>query len=234
MGVSFASSINIVMDVVSQLKNNGKVSRGWIGVYIQEVDQNLAQSFGMPTPTGALVTQVIPDGPATNVLQLGDVIIELNGKPVANAGSLPAMVGTVAPGQSVKLAVIRNRERQEVDLKIGELPGEEGAAPVESEEQAQAMPEGVEVLGMQLTPIDDTIREALGLAVGGVLVEKVSGDPAQRAGISSGDVVALLDGKPVSSPEEVKKVASEIEKGKTVAVLVYREGAARFMAMKVE
>lgn len=234
MGVSFAIPINIVMDVVSQLKNNGKVSRGWIGVYIQEVDQNLAQSFGMPTPTGALVTQVIPDGPATNVLQLGDVIIELNGKPVANAGSLPAMVGTVAPGQSVKLAVIRNRERQEVDLKIGELPGEEGVAPAESEEQAQAMPEGVEVLGMQLTPIDDTIREALGLAVGGVLVEKVNGDPAQRAGISSGDVVALLDGKPVSSPEEVKKVASEIEKGKTVAVLVYREGAARFMAMKVE
>ncbi len=234
MGVSFAIPINIVMDVVSQLKTNGKVSRGWIGVYIQEVDQNLAQSFGMPTPTGALVTQVVTEGPANNVLQLGDVIIEMNGKPVANAGSLPAMVGTVAPGQSVKLAVMRNRERQEVELKIGELPGEEGAEPTEPEEQAQAMPEGVEVLGMQLTPIDETIREALGLAVGGVLVEKVTGDPAQRAGISAGDVVALLDGKPVSSPEEVKKVTSEIEKGKTVAILVYREGAARFMAMKVE
>ncbi|HRF98791.1 MAG TPA: trypsin-like peptidase domain-containing protein, partial [Aggregatilineales bacterium] len=76
MGVSFAIPINIVMDVVSQLKNNGKVSRGWIGVYIQEVDQNLAQSFGMTTPTGALVTQVIPEGPANDILQLGDVIIE--------------------------------------------------------------------------------------------------------------------------------------------------------------
>lgn len=234
MGVSFAIPINIVMDVVAQLKNNGKVSRGWIGVYIQEVDQNLAQSFGMPTPTGALVTQVVPEGPANNILQLGDVIIELNGKPVANAGSLPAMVGTVAPGESVKLTVIRNRERKEVELKIGELPGEEGVAQSPSEEPSSADPAGVEVLGMQLTPLDETIREALGIAVGGVLVEKVSGDPAQRAGISSGDVLTLLDGKPVNSPEEVKKVAAELEKGKTIAVLVYREGAARFMAMKVE
>lgn len=234
MGVSFAIPINIVMDVVSQLKNNGKVSRGWIGVYIQEVDQNLAQSFGMTTPTGALVTQVIPEGPANNILQLGDVIIELNGKSVANAGSLPAMVGTVSPGQSVKLTVIRNREQQEVELKIGELPGEEGAAQATPEEEPKADLEGVEVLGMQLTAIDDSIREALGLAVGGVLVEKIQGDPAQRAGINAGDVVTLLDGKPVTSPEEVKQIASEIEPGKTVAVLVYREGAARFMAMKVE
>lgn len=234
MGVSFAIPINIVMDVVSQLKTKGKVSRGWIGVYIQEVDQNLAQSFGMTTPTGALVTQVVPDGPATNVMQLGDVIIELNGKPVANAGSLPAMVGTVAPGETVKLTVIRNRERKEVDLKIGELPGEEGAAQAEPEEASPDNPVGIEVLGMQLTPIDDTIREALGLAMGGVLVEKVSGDPAQRAGIAAGDVVTILDGKPVSSPEEVKKILSEIDKGKTIAVLVYREGAARFLAMKVE
>lgn len=234
MGVSFAIPINIVMDVVSQLKNNGKVSRGWIGVYIQEVDQNLAQSFGMTTPTGALVTQVIPEGPANNILQLGDVIIELNGKSVANAGSLPAMVGTVAPGQSVKLTVIRNRERQEVELKIGELPGEEGVAQAAPEEEPKANLEGVEVLGMQLSSIDDTIREALGLAVGGVLVEKINGDPAQRAGINAGDVLTLLDGKPVNSPEEVKQIASDIESGKTIAVLVYREGAARFMAMKVE
>lgn len=234
MGVSFAIPINIVMDVVSQLKNNGKVSRGWIGVYIQEVDQNLAQSFGMTTPTGALVTQVIPEGPANDILQLGDVIIELNGKSVANAGSLPAMVGTVAPGQSVKLTVIRNRERQELELKIGELPGEDGVAQTTPEEEPKAGPEGLEVLGMQLTPIDDTIREALGLAVGGVLVEKIQGDPAQRAGINAGDVVTLLDGKSVNSPEEVKQIAKEIESGKTVAVLVYREGAARFLAMKVE
>lgn len=234
MGVSFAIPINIVMDVVSQLKNNGKVSRGWIGVYIQEVDQNLAQSFGMTTPTGALVTQVIPEGPANDILQLGDVIIELNGKSVANAGSLPAMVGTVAPGQSVKLTVIRNRERQELELKIGELPGEDGVAQTTPEEEPKVGPEGLEVLGMQLTPIDNTIREALGLAVGGVLVEKIQGDPAQRAGINAGDVVTLLDGKPVNSPEEVKQIAKEIEPGKTVAVLVYREGAARFLAMKVE
>lgn len=234
MGVSFAIPINIVMDVVSQLKTKGKVSRGWIGVYIQEVDQNLAQSFGMTTPTGALVAQVVPEGPATDVLQLGDVIIELNGKPIANAGSLPAIVGTVAPGETVKLTVIRNRERKEVDLKIGELPGEEGATSIDPEEANPENPEGVEVLGMQLTPIDDTIREALGLAMGGVLVEKVMSDPAQRAGINSGDVITLLDGKPVNSPEEVKKILSEIDKGKTIAILVYREGAARFLAMKVE
>lgn len=236
MGVSFAIPVNMAMDVIAQLKAGGKVARGWIGVYIQEVDSDLAQSFGMTTPAGALVAQVIPKGPAENVLKQGDVILELNGKPVADAAALPSMVGVVAPGQTAKLVVMRDKQRQNVDLVIGELPSEEKLAQeADNEPQAKAEePVAVEVLGMRVTALDDVAREALGIGRGGVLVEKVTADPASKAGVQAGDVVTMLNGVQVESPEQMKKVASDLSTGKTVAVLVLRDGSARFMAMKVE
>jgi len=236
MGVSFAIPVNMAMDVIAQLKAGGKVARGWIGVYIQEVDSDLAQSFGMTTPAGALVAQVIPKGPAENVLKQGDVILELNGKPVADAAALPSMVGVVAPGQTAKLVVMRDKQRQNVDLVIGELPSEEKLAQeADNEPQAKAEePVAVEVLGMRVTALDDVAREALGIGRGGVLVEKVTADPASKAGVQAGDVVTMLNGIQVESPEQMKKVASDLSTGKTVAVLVLRDGSARFMAMKVE
>lgn len=236
MGVSFAIPINMAMDVIQQLKTNGRVARGWIGVYIQEVDQSLAQSFGMPKPFGALVTQVIPEGPALNKLKAGDVIVGLNDKPVSSAAVLPSMVGMVAPGKTVTLTLMRNRKQEEIELTIGELPSEEVAVPVANEEPVEEPEpvEMVEIMGMQVVPLDELLREGLGLSKGGVIVEKVVGDPAQKAGIVAGDLITLFDGTLVESPSHMKELAAAVEKGKTVAVLVQREGSARFMAMKVE
>lgn len=236
MGVSFAIPINMAMDVIQQLKTNGRVARGWIGVYIQEVDQSLAQSFGMPKPFGALVTQVIPEGPALNKLKAGDVIVGLNDKPVSSAAVLPSMVGMVAPGKTVTLTLMRNRKQEEIELTIGELPSEEVAVPVANEEPVEEpeLVEMVEIMGMQVVPLDELLREGLGLSKGGVIVEKVVGDPAQKAGIVAGDLITLFDGTLVESPSHMKELAAAVEKGKTVAVLVQREGSARFMAMKVE
>ncbi|MEZ5479476.1 MAG: PDZ domain-containing protein [Thiolinea sp.] len=102
MGVSFSIPVNMAMNVISQLKNGGKVTRGWIGVYIQEVDRDLAQTFGMTLPTGALVAQVLADGPAEGTLQAGDVILEFDGKPVVSAAVLPSMVVIPMPDKKCR------------------------------------------------------------------------------------------------------------------------------------
>ncbi|MEZ5476070.1 MAG: Do family serine endopeptidase [Thiolinea sp.] len=237
MGVSFAIPINMAMDVIGQIKDKGKVSRGWIGVFIQEVDQNLARSFGMLRPSGALVAEVIKDGPAVKVLQEGDVIVAFNGRDVPSAAALPSIVGAAQAGQTVKLAIMRDKARQEVELVIGELPDGDklasrrlgGGKDPEPEE-----PQSIEVLGMSLLELDDVAREAMDISRGGVLVERVTGDPARKAGILAGDVITMLDGKSAESPGQLARLVKDLEKDKTVAVLVHRDGAARFLAMKVE
>ncbi len=237
MGVSFAIPVNMAMDVIAQLKDGGQVKRGWIGVYIQEVDQSLAQSFGMLTPSGALVAQVIPKGPAVGTLQQGDVIVEFDGKPVASAAVLPSIVGATHAGQAVKLVVMRDKKREEVTLTIGELPTDDQISGMpDAEEAAPAEDELaiVKVLGMELAALDEVARESLGTGRSGVLVASVTADPAQRAGVMVGDIITLFDGRSVESPEQIKQQASDLSAGKTVAVLVQRGGSARFLAMKVE
>ncbi|MBS1185376.1 MAG: peptidase Do, partial [Proteobacteria bacterium] len=128
-GVSFAIPIDVAMEVVGQLKAGGKVSRGWLGVVIQEVTADLAESFGLDRPRGALVSEVQADGPAARAgLQASDVILQFNGKPVETSGDLPRMVGMAKPGAKIPLQVWRKGKMQEVQVVLGELPGEEALA----------------------------------------------------------------------------------------------------------
>ncbi len=237
MGLSFAIPIDVAMTVINQLKTSGKVSRGWIGVSIQSVDQTLASSFGMLTPSGALVTQVLPDGPAVGKLSEGDVIVSVNGKSVDNMDALPAMVGVIPPGTKVKLGVVRQRERQEIDFVMGERPTDDSVItqsllPQQTLSQPESKPE---ILGMQLAPLDAVSREAMSLNEDeGVLVERVTGEPARKAGVMGGDVITLLNGKKVSSPEQLQTMAKALPSGKYIAVLVHRKGSARFLALKMD
>lgn len=235
MGVSFAIPINMAMDVISQLKTGGKVKRGWIGVYIQEVDQDLAQSFGMSRPSGALVAQVMADGPADGVLQAGDVILEFNGKPVASAAVLPSMVGVTHAGQKIPLVVMRDKKRTNIELTIGELPSEDELSELKPsvQDQQSITPKKQQTLGMEFSDLDEMISEETGITRG-VLVETVSGDPAQRAGVQAGDVVTMLNNRQVESAEQFRQLASDLPEGETVAMLVHRDGAARFLALKIE
>ncbi|MEZ5537365.1 MAG: DegQ family serine endoprotease [Thiolinea sp.] len=235
MGLSFAIPINMAMDVIEQLKAGKKVKRGWIGVYIQEVDRDLARSFGMLTPSGALVAQVMAGGPSEGTLQAGDVIIEFNGMPVRNASSLPTMVGMTNAGQKVPLVVMREKKRVKIELTIGELPTEDeladlGAKSDEDQTEAEA---GASALGMTFKDLDEQTKNETNLTRG-ILVEKVSGGAAKRAGIEAGDVISLIDNRQIDSAEQFAKLASDLPKGETVAVLVHRDGNARFMALKVE
>lgn len=233
MGVSFAIPVSMAMSVIDQLKTKGKVSRGWIGVYIQEVDQALARSFKMTRPEGALVAQIMKDSPAVNVLKTGDVILSFDSRPVRSASALPSMVGMTHAGQQVALVIMRNGERQALNLTIAELPSEDRQATQSSvggtaKSQAKSLP-----LGVQVVALDQAMRDTLELT-GGVLVERVTGDPARQAGLVAGDVITLVNGEKVDSPQALSELVATLPKGKTVAILVHRDDSARFLALKID
>ncbi|QTR48226.1 Do family serine endopeptidase [Thiothrix litoralis] len=222
MGVSFAIPIDVAQGVIEQLKSKGAVSRGWIGVYVQEIDANLAQSFKMSKPEGALVAQVMMDGPAARALNQGDVILRFDGNPVANAAALPPIVGNTPIGKKVAIEVLREGKRETVTMTVTELPKDPKDAKA-----SDAKP-------FLTTPVVGTLGMKLSDTEAGVLVDEVIGEPARSAGIAIGDAITQLDGQAVTAVAELQSIAAELSVGKTVAVLVNRGGSARFLAMKIE
>jgi serine protease Do len=230
MGLSFAIPIDVVMDVVDQLQTKGKVSRGWLGVLIQDVTRELAETFGMKQPRGALVAQVLPGSPAEAAnVRPGDIVLLYNGRDILTSSALPPMVGITPVGEQVKLQVLRGGELVDLDVAIGELPEEELLAARPSE------PETVPAnrLGLFVSEITPEQREPLAVAVGGVLVEGVEPGPAEQAGLSSGDVILMLDNQPVQDLAGFNRILEAIPSGRSVAVLVQRGEGRMFHAIRV-
>jgi serine protease Do len=215
MGLSFAIPIDVALNVRDQLKEHGKVTRGRIGVTIQEVTQGIAKSFGLPKPGGALVSAVEDNGPAAKAgARAGDVITKLNGKPVESSAALPVQVASLKPGSTAALEVWREGKTVLLKVTIGELPDERIAAADKPKGKGGAQGR----LGLAVRPLTPA-EERRARVDGGVMVEDVSG-PAERAGIQPGDVILALNGTRVDSPEELRKLAEK--SGKTVALLVQR------------
>ena len=232
MGLSFAIPIELAMDVATQLKSVGKVSRGWLGVHIQEVTMVLAESFGMPTAHGALVSAVLPDSPASrSSLKVGDVITHFDGKKVDKSSSLPPLVGRVPVNSNAQLRVVREGRHIEITVNIGELPGQQ-------ELNRAANPRGgvqPNALRLDVEPLDEATREQYGVDKGGVIVSRVISDgPADLAGIEPGDIVLMVDNKPVDSPSEFGSVVRQLGDAKSVAVLVQRDSGPVFLALQLE
>ena len=232
MGLAFAIPIEMAMDVVEQLKTKGRVTRGWLGVYIQEVTRELAQSFGLDVPRGALVARVLPGGPAEKSdLKIGDVILAFNGEPVNSSSELPPLVGTIAPGEAASLSVLREGKVQDIKVQIGELP-EEDASILQG--RAEAPTTKANALGLKVQALTDAQRSEIGLDEGGVLVTEVSEGPAQNAGLQEGDVIKMINGQKVTSVEVFDKLAADLPKDKQfVSVLVQREEGPQFLALEV-
>ena len=223
-GVSFAIPIDVAMDVAEQLKSAGKVSRGWLGVVIQEVTADLADSFGLDRPRGALVSQVQPDSPAAKAgLQASDVILQFNGRPVENSGDLPRMVGMAKPGAKIALQVWRKGRTQDVSVVLGELPGEEQLAGKNGRTYSRG--------GLALSELTADQRRELGIDHG-LLVEEVTGDAA-RAGIRVGDVILAVNNAKVASVEAFRKAIAAIPKGKSAAILVRRGEGSLYVPLKI-
>jgi serine protease Do len=223
-GVSFAIPIDVAMEVVDQLKSSGKVSRGWLGVVIQEVTADLAESFGLDRPRGALVSQVQEDSPANKAgLQAADVILEFNGRAVENSGDLPRMVGMAKPGTKIPLQVWRKGKSQQLSVVLGELPAEN--------QQAGAHGKTFSRGGLALSELNVEQRRALGLDHG-LLVEDAAGDAA-RAGIRTGDVILAVNNSKVATVEAFRKAIAAVAVGKSAAILVRRGEGSLYIPLKI-
>ncbi len=231
MGLSFAIPMDIVMNVYKQLKETGSVSRGWLGVMIQDVTRELAESFGMSKPGGALVAKVLSDSPAARAgIKAGDIIMSFNGHEIDMSSELPPVVGTVAAGQRVPVKLLRNGKQKSLNVLIEALPGQETVASTKT-------PEGKTIsdnrLNVRVKDLTKELREQMQLDNHGVLVEEVSKGAAQDAGIIAGDVILLIDNKKITSSKVLKDLVASLASGKAVPVLVQRDGNPMFLAMKI-
>lgn len=229
MGLSFAIPIEMAVDVANQIKNTGSVSRGWLGVLIQEVTRELAESFGMSNPHGALIARVLPNSPAEAAdLQVGDVIVEFNGKKVSRSSSLPPLVGRTEVGKFASVTVIRNKRRQVIEVKIEQLPEttqQASLSPVEPEKSPA-------ILGMKVEPLSKEVREKLHVESGVLIAEVEHQGAAQDAGIKAGDVITMLNNQSIATVEDFEQAVDSLEEGKSVAILLQRSAGPVFLALK--
>jgi len=229
MGLSFAVPIDIAMQVGQQLKAEGKVHRGWLGVTIQDVTRELAESFGMKRPAGALVADILADSPAARSdLQVGDVVVEYEGARINLSSDLPPLVGRTAPGTRARLGVLRGGKPKSVTVTIAELPEETTAS--RPQPPAGATPAGV--LGMQLRELSPAQKKQLAVEHG-VMIDKVADGPALKAGIRPGDVILQVQGQAIRSVTGLRELVERLPRHKPVPVLVRRGAAALFLALRL-
>lgn len=233
MGLSFAIPIEMAIDVADQIRQSGGVTRGWLGVIIQEITMDLAQSFGMTVAHGALVSRILPDSPASqSSLMVGDVITHFEGTRIERSSSLPPLVGRVPANSDANLKVMREGNSIEVVVNIGELPSDDDLRQSVSPSVAPSISN---VLKLTVKPLDGETREAMGIDKGGVLVDSVDENgPADNAGIVEGDVISMVDNKPVDNARDLQGVLGELAGRENVAVLVHREGGPVFLALQLD
>ncbi len=228
MGVSFAIPINVAMDVANQLRDDGRVRRGWLGVMIQPVSRDLAESFGMESASGALIADVDPAGPAAGAgLQAGDVVIQVDGEEVEQSRHLPRLIGRVSPGDEAELVIMRDGQRRELSVTIGDWPDSEGAGEQREERGSQAR------LGVAVAPLEAAELERLGLEAG-VRVSDV--DPrgaAGLAGIRAGDILVSIDHHAVESPAQLVELVESLPTDRALPVRLFREGRSLFVALRL-
>lgn len=230
MGLSFAIPIEMAVDVADQIKLTGKVSRGWLGVLIQEVTRELAESFGMDSPHGALVAKVLDESPAQKAgLQVGDVIVEFNGKKVLRSSSLPPIVGRTPVGDNSRVTIIRNRAKLTLRVKIAQLPSEINQASAEPKQEKEIKKSA---LGLSIKALDKNTSKLLKLESGVQVINVDDEGPASEAGIRSGDVISMLDNRNIGSVKEFDSIVDNLKPGKSVAILIQRNNGPVFLAIK--
>lgn len=232
MGLSFAIPADMMKVILTQLKEKGQVSRGWLGVLIQDVTRELAESFGMDKPRGALVAKVLPESPAAKAgFQAGDIIIEFNGHAINRSAELPPVVGLTPVDSTVVAQVMRNGKKVDLNVTIAELPTD---AEVKATLKNNGKTVVNKLLGLAVRNIEEKEREALDIPENGVLISDVIEDsPAFDAELRKGDVIMMLNREDVKDVTHFKKLAEDIEVGHSIPVLIHRGGSPRFLALKI-
>jgi len=230
IGIGFAIPVNMAKNVFAQLKEHGKVTRGWLGVMIQQVTPDLADNFGLDRPIGALVGQVIPDSPADKAgLKSGDVIIEYNGKEVSQMSMLPALVANTEVGTKAKLVLIRDGKKQNLTVEIGRLEDEE---PVIADAETGTSKK----LGMTVQELTPKLAESLGIeeSQGLIITDISSNSAAAEAGILRGDIILEINREPVESIAQYRKALKAAQENKSILLLIKRDDHTRFVVLDLK
>lgn len=232
MGLSFAIPINVAMDIADQLRSNGRVQRGRIGVVIQEVTGELAESFGLSKPQGALVNSVEKGGPADRAgIEASDVILEFDGVDVESSVDLPRIVGQTKPGSKVTVKVWRKGKSKNIPITVGEITDDRASSQPQPAPPSKA-DNTIDKLGLTVSDLSSQEREQLGVS-GGVKIEKVEG-PGARAGLRRGDVVLALNNNDVESVDQFQALMAEYQKARSVALLVRRGQGAIYVPIRLD
>jgi serine protease Do len=228
MGLSFSVPIDLAMNVVTQIKEKGVVSRGWLGVMIQEVSLSLAQSFGMEKPTGALVAQVQDNSPAKKAgVIAGDIILKFNGVDVEKSSNLPPMVGQFPVGKYAPVLILRQGQKKIVRIKIEQLPGTE-------DEKQSSNKSFNNVLNIKVKEISAKKRQNIRINKGGVEVSAVSKGPAFDAGIRTGHIITMIDNQKIRNVSHFKQIVKNIKDKNVVSALVYSNNTVTFLAIRLK
>ena len=230
MGLSFAIPMNVAMDVVEQLKSSGEVQRGWLGVVIQEVSRDLAESFGLDKPEGALVAKVLPGSPAEAAgLMEGDVIFSFDGMAINRSSDLPHHVGRVKPNSDAVVSVIRNGSRKSIDVTIGVL--DEGAMVMNTGQSKSNKP-AVNRLNIQIGELDQQVKDRWSVT-SGVIVRRVDAGAGADAGLLPGDVITILNGQRIESVRKFDGIVADLPTGRAVPMRIVRRGSPMFIPLKL-
>ena len=231
MGLSFAVPVNVVENVYKQLKENGHVARGWLGVLIQDVTRELAESFDMDHPHGALIAKVLSDGPAEKAgLEVGDIVVKFNGKKVSFSSDLPPLVGSTPVDKTVPVEIIRRSKHKTIQVKISELPTDDEVIA-----SNKATPDNdTNSLNIVTKNLTKEQKEKLEIKDHGILVEEVKQGPAQKAGIRHGDVILIINNTKIKDVSHFNKFIKSLPKGRSIPILIQRQGGPIFLALKID
>jgi len=226
-GIGFAIPVNMAKSIIAQLRDKGKVTRGWIGVSIQQVTKDLADSFGLPAEGGALVSEVTPDSPAEKGgMKSGDIIITFDGKAIKEMTDLPRLVAATATGKSVAVKIIRDGKEESLTLVIEKMKDGDEESPAET----------LDTLGLTVKDLTKELAASLRIKdTSGVVVTDVKPDSlANSAGIQRGDLVKEVNGIKIAKAEEYEKALAAVKKDKVIRLLIKHGDSSRYVAIKVE
>ncbi len=236
IGIGFAIPSELAVSVVESLRASGRVERGWMGVSIQSLSKDLADSFGLDNTGGALVAAITENSPADKAgIEVGDVIIAFDGTQIAKMRNLPRIVAAARAGETIKVEIWRNRQAKVLALEVGRLPGEDQLSSADNSDDRSDEPR----LGLMLSDLDDPARKQLGVTKGvrGVVIAEVaSGSPAAAIGLRPGDLILRVNNIPVEKPEQAREQLRKTADSNSsqIVLLLSRNGQNRFVALPLE